>query len=72
MNENTDTEEDWLKWVMRSYQSVYGYEFQGDNLIIARINILVTFVDYMQARWNRVPTDTELKKITNIIVWNSY
>ncbi len=70
VNENTETEAEWLKWVIRAYQSVYGYEFQGDNLLVARINLLVTFVDYMQDRWNRVPTDAELKKITNIIVWN--
>ena len=70
VNENTETEADWLRWVVRAYQSVYGYEFQGDNLLIARINLLVTFVDYMQDRWNRIPTDAELKKITNIIVWN--
>ena len=70
VNENTDNEADWFKWVLRSYQSVYGYEFQGDNLLIARINLLVTFVDYMQDRWNRVPTDTELRKIANVIVWN--
>ena len=70
VNENTETEKDWIKWTIRANQSVYGYEFQGDNLLIARINLLVTFVDYMQARWNRVPTDAELKKIANIIVWN--
>ena len=70
VNENTNTEEEWIKWTFRAYQSVYGYEFQGDNLLIARINLLVTFVDYMQERWNRVPTNGELKRITNIIVWN--
>ena len=49
---------------------MYGYEFQGDNLLIARINLLITFVDYMQDRWDRVPTDAELKKIVNVIDWN--
>lgn len=70
VNENTDNEDDWLKWTYKAYQSVYGYEYQGDNLLIARINLLVTFVDYMQERWNRNPTDAELRKVTNIIVWN--
>ena len=70
VNENTDNEADWFKWVFRSYQSVYGYEFQGDNLLIARINLLVTFVEYMQDRWGRVPTDAELRKVANVIVWN--
>lgn len=70
VNENTKTEDEWFKWTIRAYQSVYGYEFQGDNLLIARINLLVSFVDYMQDQWNRVPTDDELRKIANIIVWN--
>ncbi|WP_022762190.1 hypothetical protein [Butyrivibrio sp. AD3002] len=70
INENTVTEKEWMKWVLRAFQSVYGYEFQGDNLLIARINLLITFVDYMQYKWNRIPTNAELKKVTNIIVWN--
>ena len=70
INENTTSEKEWMKWVIRAFQSVYGYEVQGDNLLIARINLLITFVDYMQYKWNRIPTDEELKKITNIIVWN--
>lgn len=70
VNENTDNEEDWLKWTYRAFQSVYGYEYQGDNLLIARINLLVTFVDYMKKRWNREPTDAELRKVANVIVWN--
>lgn len=70
VNENTSDEKEWLEWAYRAFQSVYGYEFQGDNLLIARINLLITFVDYMQSRWNRNPTKSELKKVTNIIVWN--
>ena len=70
VNENTDDEKEWLKWTYRAFQSVYGYEFQGDNLLIARINLMNTFVDYMQDRWERNPSDSELKKIANIIVWN--
>ena len=70
VNENTDNESDWLKWTYRAFQSVYGYEFQGDNLLIARINLLITFADYMQDRWKRVPTESELQKVANIIAWN--
>ena len=47
VNENTDDEAEWMNWVIRAYQSVYGYEFQGDNLLIGRINLLMTFVDYL-------------------------
>lgn len=70
VNENVEVEDEWIDWTYRAFQSVYGYEFQGDNLLIARINLLNTFVDYIKARLNRLPTDDELKKTTDIIVWN--
>lgn len=70
VNENIDNKEDWLTWVYKAYQSVYGFEYQGDNLLIARINLLVSFVDYMQERWGCEPSNAELRKIVNIICWN--
>lgn len=70
VNENTTDEEEWFNWVVRSYESTYGYEFQGDNLLIARINLLQTFVDNLDYKWNRMPSVKELKKIANIITWN--
>ena len=70
IGENAASEDEWLAWVYRAYQNVYGYEFQGDSLLIARINLLVTFVDYMQDRWGRQPTDEELAAVTEIICWN--
>ena len=70
VNENTETQEDWLKWTYRAFQSVYGYEYQGDNLLIARINLLMSFTEYLRERLQREPTLRELKKIANIICWN--
>ena len=70
VNENTSSDEEWLRWALRAFQSVYGYEFQGDNLLIARINLLSSYVDYYEARFNKSPTDAELRKIANVIVWN--
>ncbi len=58
INENTDDETEWMDWIIRAYQSVYGYEFQGDNLLIGRINLLMSFVDYLNYKWNREPTAT--------------
>ena len=70
VNENADTEKMWLGWAVRAFQATYGYEFQGDNLLIARVNLLMTFEEYMQQRWQRKPTIEEYRKLTNIIVWN--
>ena len=70
IDEITDNEADWLSWVKKAYQSVYGYEFQGDNLLLARENLLLSFEDYMLNKWNRKPTINELKQIAYIISWN--
>ena len=41
VNENAADEEEWMKWAVRAYESVYGYEYQGDSLAIARANLLI-------------------------------
>ena len=70
VTENTETEKDWIKWAKRAYESVYGYEYQGDNLLIGRVNLLMTFIDYYQASWDRLPDKNLLSAIVNIITWN--
>lgn len=70
INENAVDEAEWLIWTERAFNSVYGYEFQGDNLLIARINLLVSFCDYLRERWKREATKAEIKKFANIISWN--
>ena len=70
VTENAADENEWLKWAYRAYESVYGFEFQGDNLLLARENLLYTFFDYVRYALNRTPTLTELKKIATIIFWN--
>ena len=70
VNENVETEDDWIKWVTRAYQSCYGYEYQGDSLLIARINLLMTFCDYYMQRRKKMPEIDILRKIANIISWN--
>lgn len=70
INENENDKEEWLKWVIRAFQSVYGFEYQGDNLLIARVNLLMTFVEYYEDRWGEQPDEKDLKKLANIITWN--
>lgn len=70
ISENTNNEADWVKWTERAFQSIYGYEYQGDNLIVARINCFLTFAEYLDHYWHRAPTEKECKNICNIISWN--
>jgi type II restriction enzyme len=70
VNENANNEEEWLKWTYRSYESVYGFEFQGDNLLFARLNLVQTFIDYYTDRFSKEPTDKMIDRIANIVSWN--
>ncbi|NLL91746.1 MAG: restriction endonuclease subunit M [Ruminococcaceae bacterium] len=70
VSENTETEEEWLKWSERAFQSIYGFEFQGDSLLLARENLLYSYVDYMKNHIEREPTEKELMTIAKIISWN--
>ena len=70
VNENTSNYDEWLKWAIRAIEATYGYEYQGDNLLIARINLLLTFIDYYKEHWEREPDGKLVRKVTNKIVWN--
>lgn len=70
VNENAHDWKDWWLWTRHAFKSVFGYEFQGDNLLIGRINLLMTFVDYLEDKWDREPSEDELKEIATIICWN--
>ena len=70
VNENAKDEDEWIEWAIRAFQASYGYEFQGDNVLIARVNMLMTFEEYLIDKWKRQPTKKEYDKLANIISWN--
>lgn len=70
VNENAAEEAEWWKYTFRALESVYGYEYQGDNLLIARVNVLMTFMDAVRERWQREATPPEMKRAASIISWN--
>jgi hypothetical protein len=67
-----NTKEEWEKWAKVAFQSSYGYEWQGDSLLIARENLLYTFIDYFQDKFNETPSPELQKEIAEIIVWNIF
>lgn len=70
VNENTDNEEDWYKWALRALQSTYGYEYQGDSLLLARKNLLFTFIENALHKLNETPNKKILDTAAQIISWN--
>ena len=55
ISENTRSEKDWVKWAVIAYKNIYGYDYQGDNFLLARENLLLTFADYYFDRFNVAP-----------------
>ena len=70
INDKTETKEEWLDWALIAYQNTYGYEWQGDNLLLARETLLYTFIDYYQAQFNEDPSEANILRIAEIISWN--
>ena len=70
--EYCNTKEDWIKWATIAFQSSYGYEWQGDSLLIARENLLYSFIDYYQAQFKETPSMELQKEIAEIIAWNIF
>ncbi|MDH6306844.1 hypothetical protein M2459_002139 [Parabacteroides sp. PF5-5] len=70
VSENIETEAEWYAWAKIAFQSVYGYEWQGDNLLLARENLLCTFMDYYKDKFNKIPAIKHLIEIAKIISWN--
>ena len=70
VNERQLNDKDWLGQVRLAFQTTYGYEWQGDNLLLARENLLYTFVDYYEGRFGAAPDITLLQDFAEIISWN--
>ncbi len=74
INENVDHHEEWLKWVQIAYQSIYGFEWQGDNLLLARESLLQTFFENHALKFG-IDYPLQLKSvryIAYIISWNIF
>lgn len=68
--ENVDDEQKWYEWAKQAVKSVYGYEWQGDNVLLARENLLFTFSDYYEDKFNKKPSKDWLREIAEILSWN--
>ncbi len=70
VSENVDTSSEWLKWAQTAYKNIYGFEWQGDNLLLARESLLWTFIEYYHAKFGKPPLIRSINYIAYIISWN--
>ena len=70
ISKETSAVADWMNFVARAVQSIYGYDFQGDNLFLARRNVFETVIDYYAEKFSRKPPENFLAEVAEIISWN--
>lgn len=65
----------WLNYAMNAYMSTYGYEWQGDNLLLARCNLFLTLMENFRSLFgdeieNHRMSQVLIDAIADVISWN--
>ena len=84
VNKYCDNIDDWLHWAEVALKACYGYEFQGDSLLIARENVLMTMNDFYKVKFDDEPnlesqaevdgglSTEQLEHFAEIVSWNIF
>ncbi|HFI0338099.1 TPA: Eco57I restriction-modification methylase domain-containing protein [Streptococcus suis] len=70
LSQEVHEEKAWFQGAVTAYQTAYGYEFQGDSLLLARENLFASFTDYYQAKFAQEPSPSQKQTIAQIISYN--
>lgn len=70
IGEHTCTAEDWFHWAKRALESAYAYEYQGDSLFLARLNLFLSISEYHRHLWKRPLNRYQQEEVARILSWN--
>lgn len=76
INENVKDLDEWKKWAKIAYHNIYGFEWQGDNLLLAREALFYTLLDYYDDIQKRLGMKAKklhpstMQSFAYIISWN--
>lgn len=65
-------EDEWILWAREAFKASYGYEWQGDNILLSRENLLYTMIDYYEEKFKRQPNIKLQEEFAEIISWNIF
>lgn len=60
----------WISYAFLALSSTFGYEWQGDNLLLARLNFVNTFIEYYADVFGGVPEHDVIVDVAEIASWN--
>lgn len=72
VTEYCSTPKKWLYWAKQAFKASYGYEWQGDNILIARENLLYTLIDNYKKLFGNPPSLSVQYNFAEIISWNIF
>lgn len=72
VRENASDADEWDKWTMRAFEATYGFDLQGDNVLLARENLLASFDDHSELRPGGLPASGTRQAVANVISWNIF
>lgn len=70
VSENTNNEDEWITWAKLALQNVYGYDWQGDNVLLSRVNLLLTINDFFADKFNKDLSKELLIDFSFVLSWN--
>lgn len=70
IGENIEDEKLWVEWAVRAVKASYGYDWQGDNVLLARENVLYTVMEFYESKFCKQLELTYIIKLAKIISWN--
>lgn len=70
INENVHSKYEWLNAAQTAFKNTYGFEWQGDSLLLAREALLITFIENHTSKFGVEPLFESIQNIAYIISWN--
>lgn len=72
VSENTEASGEWIDWAKTALECTYGYEWQGDNLLLAREAMMLTVLDYYRVKFGKEMPKQSIPGVAYIISWNIF
>ena len=72
INKEVIDKAEWQRLVELAFRASYGFEWNGDSLLLARENLLYTYRDYYIEKWSEPPIYGLFEEIAKIISYNVF
>lgn len=70
VGENAENSAEWIRYAKEAVKSIYGFDWQGDNVFLARQNVLYAVIEAYYEKFNKPLNPNTVKILAEIISWN--